>query len=631
MAIILFAASNGALGSELWVTDGSGSGTSMLVDIRPGATGSTPGKFFAMGNGKVLFQANDGVHGNEPWISDGTAAGTSMLANLNPGGVFSNSDPAAFTAIGGGKVLFQATDGAAHGHELWITDGTAAGTSQVIDIRPGGFGSYGGPIQPLGNGLSVFSADDGVHGRELFVTDGTGAGTSLLKDIEPGAGSPFANQFIPLGDGRMVFEASTSAGQELWITDGTTGGTSQVLDIGGLGNNGAPEFITNIGGGQVLFRANDGTVGVELWISDGSAAGTSMVKNINTGAGNAGSGAQYFTPLGNGTTVFIANDGSHGLELWATDRTAVGTTMVADINAGTGGSVPRKLKAIGGGRALFEANDGTHGIELWVTDGSAAGTSMLLDINPGAGSGKPAYLSYFTPTGTGQFLFDADDGVNGLELWTTDGTTAGTSLVSDIAPGATAGSPTGFTLDLPCFAAGTRILTAEGEIPVEDLRPGMRVPTGSGRLRAIVWVGRTVVDLARHAEPVRAAPITVLANAFAPGVPGRALRLSPDHAVLAGGGLIPIRLLVNGATILRAAAARMVRYFHVELDGHDILLAEGLPAESYLDTGNRAIFAGVMGARPLHPDLSARSWDGASCRPLLLGGAAVAAAHGLLR
>ena len=143
----------------------------------------------------------------------------------------------------------------------------------------------------------------------------------------------------------------------------------------------------------------------------------------------------------------------------------------------------------------------------------------------------------------------------------------------------------GFTA---CYAAGTRILTASGEVAVEALRIGQRVCTAEGEMKPISWIGhRTIVG--------EVWPVRVRAHAFGPGQPHRDLWLSQDHAVLVDGVLIPIRYLVNGATVCQERRD-WVTYFHVELAMHDGLLAEGLPAESYLDTGNRAAFAN--GGRP---------------------------------
>jgi hypothetical protein len=134
----------------------------------------------------------------------------------------------------------------------------------------------------------------------------------------------------------------------------------------------------------------------------------------------------------------------------------------------------------------------------------------------------------------------------------------------------------------------------------------------------------------RHPRPHDVLPIRVRAHAFGPGRPARDLRLSPDHAVYVEGGLIPVRYLVNGRTVAREATGA-VTYWHVELPTHDVLLAEGLECESYLDTGNRSAFANGGGAVALHADFALRVWAAEACAPLVHeGGGLVAARLGLL-
>lgn len=142
-----------------------------------------------------------------------------------------------------------------------------------------------------------------------------------------------------------------------------------------------------------------------------------------------------------------------------------------------------------------------------------------------------------------------------------------------------------------CYAAGTRIATHHGTVAIEELRVGERVVTASGALRPIVWLGHRQVDCLRHPCPSDVWPVRVQTHAFAPGQPARDLFLSPDHAVHVGEVLIPVRYLLNGATIAQVPVPA-VTYWHVELPVHDLVLAEGLPCESYLDTGNRAAFTG---------------------------------------
>ncbi len=179
---------------------------------------------------------------------------------------------------------------------------------------------------------------------------------------------------------------------------------------------------------------------------------------------------------------------------------------------------------------------------------------------------------------------------------------------------------------LPCFAQGTRILGVGGEVAVEELAIGDEVITAWGATRQIIWLGHRRVDCARHNAPPDVWPIRIDAGAFSPGVPRATLRLSPDHAVWIDGLLIPIRYLENGTTIRQEPAAT-VTYWHVELDAHDVLLAEDLPCESYLDTGNRGAFANADGPAQMHPDFALRVWAARSCAPLVVAGAELAAAR----
>jgi hypothetical protein len=173
---------------------------------------------------------------------------------------------------------------------------------------------------------------------------------------------------------------------------------------------------------------------------------------------------------------------------------------------------------------------------------------------------------------------------------------------------------------IPCFTTGTLIRTARGEVAVEDLAVGELAVTASGLARRITWIGHRRIER----PSLEQQPVRVVAGAFGAGSPARDLRLSQGHAVcveMMGEVLAPIGQLINGATIVREEVAE-VTYWHVELESHDVLLAEGLPCESYLDTGNRASFGRAYGRIS---EIDAERTAAASCRPFVDAGPIVEA------
>jgi hypothetical protein len=161
------------------------------------------------------------------------------------------------------------------------------------------------------------------------------------------------------------------------------------------------------------------------------------------------------------------------------------------------------------------------------------------------------------------------------------------------------------------------------------LRIGDRVVTLRGRrLARIVWLGHRTLDCLCHPRPDEVRPICIKAGAIADGMPHRDLWLSPEHAVLlrtaAGTVLVPVRHLLNGATIAQVRSTS-VTYWHVELASHDAIVANGLPAETYLDTGNRADFANGGPAITAHPTFADAVWNAAACAPQLRRGDALGA------
>jgi hypothetical protein len=201
----------------------------------------------------------------------------------------------------------------------------------------------------------------------------------------------------------------------------------------------------------------------------------------------------------------------------------------------------------------------------------------------------------------------------------------------------------GDDIEIICYVRGTRILTPQGERAIEALAPGDPVVTATGETLAVKWVGHRRLSLAGHPRPQTVAPVRILRGAVADNMPHRDLLVSPDHALFVDGKLICARQLVNGTTIRQEGDWPTVEYYHVELDRHAIVLAEGLPAESYIDTGNSGFFANADAPLRLHPDLTDESdyptreagscapfvWDEASVRPVWEGLADRAASIGL--
>lgn len=298
----VFAADHPVRGRQVWIMDGTRQGTSIIRTIAPG--GSHPWGFELLDD-KVLFAASDGIRGMELWVTDGTREGTGLVRNINRDGA---SWPSDITALGNGLAVFAADDGR-RGGELWVTDGTREGTQLLRNINrvDDMWGEWPGMFTPMGDGRAVFAANDGWRGTELWVTDGTRAGTGLVQDINPGPDSSHPGIYghkiaVGLGDGRALFLADDGVhGLEPWITDGTRRGTRMLADTwpgpeGGAGF-GMGDSLLSLGDGRALFTASTPEHGMELWITDGTPRGTKMLRDINRG--EDGSWPDQMTLFGN--------------------------------------------------------------------------------------------------------------------------------------------------------------------------------------------------------------------------------------------------------------------------------------------------------------------------------------------
>lgn len=367
-----FTAGTETMGMELFVSDGTPSGTRQVSDINPGLADSTPKDFYRH-RGWVYFQAHDGVHGVELWRTDGTASGTQLVCDINPGPASSN--PYNFASAGANLVFAAGREG--EGTELWCTDGTASGTRLVRDFMPGPASSN--PYQPFSYGdVMLFSAGHPEYGEELWRSDGTPEGTSLVRDILPGR------------------------------------------------RNSEPYYLTAFNG-LVYFTANDGTHGEEVWRTDGTAAGTQIAADIRTEPMVVrSSNPTSLTALGD-FLYFAADDLQHGDELWVHDLERGEVRLAADIAPGASASAPAELLTYDD-VLFFSAFHPSHGRELWRADAAAGEVSLVADLLAGAGSSGPRLL-VDTPQG---LLFVAGPG-GGASLWLLADSTRAPRRVCEVA------------------------------------------------------------------------------------------------------------------------------------------------------------------------------------------------------
>lgn len=315
------------------------------------STDGVPQKFIAFNN-SLFFSAHALVEGRELWVTDGTTSGTQVFKDVYSG--FNSSNPDHFTVLNG-NLFFSASS--ADGRELWSSDGTASGTNLLLNINP----TDSNPESlTIFNGKLYFTADDGVNGRELWVTDGTTAGTQMVMDLYLGATGSNPENLTVLNNLLCFTATHPTLGTELFKMT-TLEAVFNVKNIASGANSSNPSNL-HVFNGTLYFSADDGNNGMELWSSTGFSSTTNMIKNINTDSANPDSNPKGFSEY-NGKLYFSANDGTNGIELWVTDGTNGGTLLVDDINT-SGDSNPTDL-VVANDYLFFSADNGSTGIELF--------------------------------------------------------------------------------------------------------------------------------------------------------------------------------------------------------------------------------------------------------------------------
>ena len=605
------------------VTGGSGGNASTVLSETAARSGLTVNTTAVGGDAGSASGTTNGLAGNA--LADSTAEtdGTPPAASYSLG-------PAAnATASGGGAM--SGTGGTA------TADATAADTSSVPPTNSLGANAVatatgGVSFDGAGGSATADATASGNPGGAEFAAAGATA-TGGSGTTGTGAANATANATGLQGNGASVAAESTanavgSSGTATATAQNRGSGIDDVIagasaaaqqESGGIGTANAQASVGTFNN----FFFNPGQTG------SGNAPGSALAYSYATAAPNTSSLRFFDSSIGPNVNQYLLQQGSVlagatilGTNYDPTDLSGAVHTYTADATfsppAATGDTILLGLSNYQ--EYGFDSAPATlQSIELSVTEGtttvlddrftslSAAETFFTDDaVNLGAADGAPVDVQ-LSVTGSGAGGFAAD-------------TLLGT--------GASAPPPASPV----CFCAGTLIRTPYGNIPVEALKVGDFVVTASGAHRPIRWLGSRMTYCRRHPRPHECMPIYIAAHAFGKNRPARDLRVSPGHSLcmdVLGEVLIPAGALVNGSTIQQVEVDE-VTYWHIELDRHDILIAENMAAESYLEMGNRGFFAeNVLVALRASPDALARTHT-EFCRPFHGEGPMVDAARAQL-
>ena len=518
--------------------------------------------------------------------------------------------------------------------------------SGLLDV-----GGDGSGVLELSGGATVTaqSLDAGIFAAAVGQIGLTGVGTGLL----------IANDATVADDGAGVLSVLNGA---------TFSATS--LTVGNTANSSGAVVVS--GNGSVINLSGALNVGTALGIGDltvgpGAAVHASVVnlqgqvvlegglldptvQLINQGQTAGGFGTIAAGDIidegviqagGNKASqkLLLVNGNVLGGGTLTVNGTLPGSSPAGILQINAGGTLELTGAVINAATTTFTDNltpTGTYTVNnsvIDVTFADAAGVLKLDDI-AGFGGTITTHQAGDSFVITGGTLSNLGVSNSNTLTFSDSGASAGAGGIDSIIF-ASAITAAGFnivnanTVQVACFAEGTRIETEHGPVAVENLREGDRAMTNDGTAEPIVWIGQRVVNCENHPRPETVWPVRIAAGAFGATVPVRDLYLSPDHAVFVNGVLAPVKLLIDGTGIAQVKRAR-IRYFHVELPEHAVIFAERLPVESYLDTGDRANFANAGSTMHLFADFTARRWEMAGRAPLVLSGAALDAIRRLV-
>ncbi len=551
------------------------------------------------------------------------------------------------SVISGGEITGGTTITDGSGTFTRFTDGTLDGVTWMGTLALDGVAQAS--LLTITTGLTVLNAAGNGPG-EIDITgpgaemdfDGTmtldGTGGNLVMNI--GTSSAQA-QYMGIGANALL-----TLGTAVSVNQIAAGSTVHFIDVGGatggtLVNNGTMSFTSGTGSGAFVTASN--------FINNGSI-------NVVGGGGPAFKGEDLeLTPqntfaVGSTGRVSVSDYGlvhingpngsvdvSGTLSVSSNATVDLDTASVAVSNKSGTGVI--QVSTAGTAQIEYDYNgqvvflDPTGTLALGNQGGAYTGTVVgmsainsfthdVIDLLLVNVSNVSSVVPVFTtPVGGTLFVMDNTTTIAAINM-------EGNYIGQQFTFASDGLSSPGTDIFLGCYAAGSCILTDRGEVRVEDMHEGDRAATLSDdgmAFRPVRWIGVSRIDLDRHPRKLSVMPIRVLAGAFGDNLPHSDLLLSPDHAVYVDGVLIPVQYLENGSTIRREAMRGVVTYYHVELDEHAVLVANGLPAESYLDTGDRANFDNGGRVRALHPEFVAQRWETEGRAPLIVTGPVLAA------
>jgi T5SS/PEP-CTERM-associated repeat protein len=586
-------------------------GDSGLATLAINAGGSVITSASVLGSGGVVITLAGGAGGSATTSAGAVIANTvsaaSSSANVSGTGSYWQID-GALTVGNAGFGSLSISQGAtvdAFSADLAAASGgsgviTVSGTGSALNLSGSlSVGDHGaGELSILGGGT--------VSTGDLTIGNANAASSGNV-DVE-GAGST-----LHIADGGILNIGVAGGGSGI-LTIGTNAtltfngtiveaGHASFNNNGGLADPDTFEFTTasNAGLGENDYSLYLGNIGA-VQVADGTGTWNAAMLLTGTSVADAADNIDNDTRgqwqlSGGGTLVINANTVDAGQVIVFEDNTD--TLVIGQlVNGGSGGISGQPPVVLEGAENLLQA--GGFDATIW---GYRAGDKILFNnlavVSDQIVNGNTLELLGVGNTDLGSLVFRSKAGDAPL------GKTAMAAAAAQMA----------------CFASGTLIETVAGPRAVETLAVGDEVVTLLGGPGRIVWVGSRAVDCARHPRPEAVWPVRIAAGAFGENVPERELFVSPDHAVYVDNVLIPAKHLLNGTTI-RQVQRRRVVYHHIELAEHNVVLAEGLPAESYLDAGERANFHGETVIR-LFPDFathSAQVWETDGAAPLVVAG-----------